>query len=227
MATILFVENDVKFSNEIKSLFADNNYVVFVVKTNQEAYLCCKRNVPDIVFLSDQKESCPGLVYLKLIRQQLPDRLILVLGEDFTSQNLVSKLDHLADSYIPRSVGAEGVFAYTEALERLVERGRNEKMDLLIMPDVYLDVASRDLVVNTERFRLALQEFLLLEVLTRNLGYCVPKPELYRVLWNREAIDCAGRLRKLVYKCSRKLKAVPVVRIKTLHSYGYMLCLNN
>ncbi|WP_336922235.1 response regulator transcription factor [Aquipuribacter sp. SD81] len=162
----------------------------------------------------------PGLTgdkVLERIRQLRPDLPVILLTARDSVADRVAGLEAGADDYVVKP------FSFSELLARVRARLRQPTQTtstVLVAGDLELDVLARRARTGGREVELSTREFALLEVLMRNPGHVLSRPQLLDRVWGYDFDGASNVVEVYVGHLRRKLGAD---RIETVRGAGYRL----
>ena len=152
----------------------------------------------------------------RTLRQEEPDRRVLMLTAASGVDDLVDGLSLGADDYMPKPFAFEELVARLQALAR---RANPARPPTLRAGDIELDPTRHIVTRGGREIELTPKEFAVLEALMAADGGVVSNDELVERVWDENADPFTNSVRMTVLRLRRKLGEPPVV--ETVKGAGY------
>lgn len=178
---------------------------VLSTSSGQEALEVLETESPDLIILDLGLPDMDGIDVLKDIRlfSDVPVVILTVRDEEVSK---VKGLENGADDYIVKP------FSHIELLARVkavVRRGRISEPtggeQPLVMDNVKIDFAGREVTQDSKKVELTPTEWRLLTVLARNAGRVLSYDTLLGRVWGQEYTGNEDYVNKYVYRLRQKL----------------------
>ena len=172
---ILLVEDDVAIAAFVATALEREGYAVTVVQTGQEALSHLQRSPPDLVLLDLMlPDDVDGLQVCQAIRRGEAYIPIIMVTAKSDDVDKIIGLELGADDYITKPFNARELLARVRAVLRLTRGGRGTRQrERLQIGPLEIDLAGRDVHLESHSVSLTPKEFDLLVVLARNRGRVV------------------------------------------------------
>jgi DNA-binding response OmpR family regulator len=217
MARILVVEDEARIASFlVKGLGAQGHHAT-VAATGAEALRPARAASIDLVLLDLGLPDIDGLDVLTSLRRFAPNLPVIVLTARDEVADTVAALDAGADDYLSKP------FAFDELLARIrvcLRDDRAADTTMLRCGNVELDVRSRHIVRDGERFDLTAREYALAEVFFRHPGQVLSREQLLSNVWGFDYDPESNVVDVYVGYLRRK---VGRDRIATVRGMGYRL----
>ncbi|MHB0982473.1 MAG: response regulator [Thiobacillus sp.] len=158
-----------------------------------------------------------GMAVLRLLRAEGNAIPVLILTARDTTWDKVSGLDSGADDYLVKPVDLDELAARLRALTR---RGSGTRAPLLKFRDVELDPAARRVRVLGQPVEISAREFVILEMLMRNVGKVISRAQLESALYGWGEGAESNVVEVHIHHLRRKLGAD---LIRTVRGVGYLM----
>jgi DNA-binding response OmpR family regulator len=158
-----------------------------------------------------------GMAVLRLLRAEGNAIPVLILTARDTTWDKVSGLDSGADDYLVKPVDLDELAARLRALTR---RGSGTRAPLLKFRDVELDPAARRVRVLGQSVEVSAREFVILEMLMRNVGKVISRAQLESALYGWGEGAESNVVEVHIHHLRRKLGAD---LIRTVRGVGYLM----
>jgi DNA-binding response OmpR family regulator len=179
-ARILVVEDERKVANAIREGLESEGYEVFVAHTGDDALAQSEKQAFDIVVLDLMLPGRNGWDVLATLRERGSQTRVLVLTASDALEDRVRGLNAGADDYLIKP------FAFAEVLARIravLRRGRTTDGRPLIVADLQMDPAGRQVTRAGKAVDLTTREFDLLHYLLAHEGQVVSREALVHEVW--------------------------------------------
>ena len=172
---LLVVEDDLPIADQLQQLLQKEKYVCDVAYTYQEAVRLLNEKSFDALLLDWNLSDGDGLTLLSRLRSEGDRTPILMLSANNTVDDRVKVLDAGADDYLCKPYSNVELLARLRALLR---RESTQKVTVLALGDVTLDLTRHEVDVAGEGVTLSASEFDLLEVLMLNKNIVLTRYQL-------------------------------------------------
>jgi len=173
-------------------------------------------NPYDVVVLDRDLPLLHGDEVCRTLRDEEPDRRVLMLTAASGLDDLVDGLSLGADDYLAKPFAFAELVARLQALAR---RSNPARPPMLRVGDVELDPARHTVTRGGREVELTPKEFAVLEALMAAGGAVVSNDELVTRVWDENADPFTNSVRMTVLRLRRKLGDPPIV--ETVKGAGY------
>lgn len=218
---ILVIEDNPRLSARIKQQL-QKSYITEVANSGDEGLEKIANGDYDLALLDLGLPDIPGLEVCKQIRE-ITNRLpILVLTGVDTTTSRVELLDAGADDYVTKPFDIAELKARINALGR--RRERSESQPLLVIGDLVLDPASREVSRDGSPIKLRRKEFDILEYLLTNSGRVLSREMIVNHAWPITSNTWSGSVDVHIKQLRDKIdRPFSYPLIKTSYGVGYMV----
>ena len=223
MKRILLVEDDPDIALSLRNkLEREGGYAVEVVADGPSGLARASAEPPELVLLDVNLPGIDGFEVCRRLRKEPETAAVPVImltariGED----DRVRGLDLGADDYITKPFSPKEALARVRAVLRRSERAVAEGEALADEP-LHVDLASRQVRVESREVSLTRKEFDLLVELVRQRGRVLTRERLLETVWG---YDFPGETRTVdvhVRRLRQKLGAPVDARLETVVGVGY------
>jgi two-component system, OmpR family, response regulator MprA len=218
---VLVVDDDPAVRESLRRSLAFNGYQVELAKDGEQALRQVAATHPDAVVLDVMMPRMDGLAACRALRAAGDDVPVLMLTARDQVSDRVAGLDAGADDYLPKPFALEELLARLRALLRRI--GPSEYQSVLLLADLSLDPASREVTRGERRLRLTRTEFSLLELLLRHPRQVLTRDRILDEVWGYDFPTSANSLEVYVGYLRRKTEAHGEPRlIHTVRGVGYV-----
>jgi len=218
---LLVVEDDRKLARALERGLRAEGYEVDVAYTGENALSQAGDHEYDAVVLDVMLPGLDGFAVCEELRRGPRWVAVLMLTARSEVADRIRGLDAGADDYLVKP------FDFGELLARLralVRRSPAERAATLAVGDLRFDSATRTVTRAGREIELTAREFQVLELLARNAGQVVSRPQLLEEIWNDDCDGSANVVDVYVGYLRKKLEdpAGPQL-IRTVRGVGFML----
>ena len=187
--TLLYVEDEEKIRNLLKSAIENEFKEVITAGNGDEGYKKFKKYQPDIVVSDILMPVCNGLDMAKKIREISKDIPIILFTAFSEKEKLLSAIDIGIDKYLIKPVDVDELLSTIEeiagkklALENIIQLNNSYKYNK----------TKKVLVKNGIEIKLTKKELSFISLLVENLGSFVPHDDLKKNIWNNTKVNDAA-----------------------------------
>jgi len=224
-ARVLVVEDDDAIAAFVATALEREGYTVAWLRTGQEALSYVQDDAPDLLLLDLMLPGeIDGLQVCREIRRgetYIP--IIIVTAKDEDVDKVVG-LELGADDYITKPFNTRELLARVRAVLRLAHSGRETRhRERLRIGSLEIDLAGREVRVESRSIPLAPKEFDLLVVLARNRGRVFGRETLLQRVWGYDYLGDSRTVDVHVQRLRSKLEPDPrhPCYLLTVRGIGY------
>ncbi|MBI3753502.1 MAG: response regulator transcription factor [Deltaproteobacteria bacterium] len=218
---ILIVEDEKTLADIIKKGLEEEGYAVDVAYNGEDGLFMAENDPSDLIILDIMLPVVDGMTILKRIRRAGIRIHVLLLTAKDTVMDKVSGLDSGADDYLTKPFLFEELLARIRALLR---RNSEVKTSVIETGDLFIDMASHEVIRGEKSISLSAKEYALLEYMAVNKNKVLSRTALTEHIYNEDfdldsnVIDVfINRIRNKIDRgFNRRL-------IYTIRGAGYML----
>jgi DNA-binding response OmpR family regulator len=205
----------------VNTALKKSGYLVDSTDDGKEGLWLAQSNDYDAIILDIMLPGIDGLTILQTLRKEGRAAHVLFLTAKDTVSDRVSGLKLGADDYLTKPFALEELLARVEALCR---RSYANKQPRLVIADLEIDVAGKEVFRAGEPIRLKPREYLLLEYLARRTGEVVTRSEIEAHIYNDEVDPMSNVVDSAICSLRKKISvADSPPLIFTRHGLGYTL----
>ena len=218
---VLVVEDEVKVVGLLKRGLEHEGYAVDVAADGEEALWAAGEVAYDAIVLDIMLPKVDGLTVCRTLRERGTWSPVLLLTARDAVNDRVAGLDAGADDYLTKPFSFAELFARVRALTR---RRLGERPPVLVVGDLELDPARRQVRRRGTPVDLSPKEFALLEELMRRPGDVLSRTWLIEHVWDM-AYDGTSNVVDVYVRYLREKVDRPfgVATIETVRGAGYRI----
>ena len=214
--TILLVEDEPSIASLVRAYLERDSYKVVWASNGADALVALDRHQIRMVILDIGLPDIDGFEVCRRIRKRSQVPILMLTARD-EEPDRVAGLELGADDYISKPFSPRELVARMKAVMRRVEPQPTD--DKVMLGDVVLDRASREVTVAGELIDLRSKEFDLLAYLMDNRGIVVSRDQLLDRVWGLEF--AAGTRTVDVHVAQVRAKLGRPELIRTVRGSGY------
>lgn len=199
---VLFVEDEVKIANFVRTGLKEQGFVVDYCDNGNEGYVRATENQYDAIVLDIMVPGKDGLTILKSLRLAGNNVPVILLTARNELDDRIAGLNLGADDYLAKPFFVEELVARIHAV---VRRTSGDRQNLLCVGPIKLDRITREVTSNDRTVELTTREFNLVEYLMRSPGRVFTRTQILEHVWgydfnpNTNVVDvCIQRIRKKI-----------------------------
>jgi DNA-binding response OmpR family regulator len=218
---ILLVEDSLRLRHAIATALEKSGYAVDATGNGREGLSLAQAYAYDAIVLDIMLPGLDGLSLLQQLRAgDAPTHVLLLTARD-TVQDRVHGLEAGADDYLIKPFALEELLARVATLCR---RAYGHKQRHVIVGDLDVDTAAKEVSRGGRPIALKPREYALLEYLALRQGEVVSRRDIEMHLYNARADTASNVIESAVSQLRRRLAlpgAPPLIH--TRHGLGYIL----
>ena len=217
---VLVVEDDPEIADVLRRTLRGEGHEVRIAVDGEDGLHAADDFAPDLVVLDLGLPKIDGVEVLRHLRAQ-GDVPILVLTARSEIEDRVEGLDRGADDYIVKPFDREELLARIRALMR---RRPPRGSATIVLADLRLNPATREVHRGERSVDLTAREFELLEFLMRNERLVVSRERLLEEVWGYDPLAMTNTIDVFISNLRRKLEEEGEERLlHTKRGAGYVL----
>jgi len=218
---VLIVEDELRMASLIRRGLMNEGLAADVAVRGADALWMAEAHDYDAVLLDVMLPDVDGFEVCRRLRAAGVWAPVLMLTARDSVEDRVAGLDSGADDYLVKP------FSFAELLARLralARRGDGERPAVLVVDDLRLDPATRDVVRGSTPIQLTAKEFALLETFMRRAGEVLSRLHLLEHAWDFAYDNRSNIVDVYVRRFRRKIDE-PFERssLETVRGAGYRL----
>ncbi|MBU0995845.1 MAG: response regulator transcription factor [Proteobacteria bacterium] len=219
--TILIIDDDEKLNRLLTDYLTNFNYHVLTETHPSKGIAKLKDAFPDLIILDVMLPEMDGFDVCKTIRKTHATPIIMLTARGEVMDRIVG-LELGADDYLAKPFEPRELVARIQTVLRRTH-SKKESIGKRIFGKLIIDIPKQKVMLDDKRIVLTTNEFVALELLTRNPGRVLNRD---RILQELRGMDCDAFNRSVDITMSRlrqKLNDDPKapVFIKTIWATGY------
>ena len=217
---ILVVEDDQEIAEVLRRTLRQEGHEVRSAGDGEEALSAAAEFVPDLVILDLGLPKLDGVEVLRRLRAD-DDVPVLILTARTDLDDRVEGLDTGADDYLVKPFERQELLARMRALMR---RRPPRGAATLVLGDLRLNPATREVTRAERDIELTAREFELLEFLMRNERLVVSRERLLEEVWGYDPLAMTNTIDVFISNLRRKLEEGGEPRLlHTKRGAGYVM----
>jgi two-component system, OmpR family, response regulator len=218
---VLIVEDELRMASLIRRGLTNEGLAADVAGRGADALWMAEAHEYDAVLLDVMLPDIDGFEICRRLRAAGVWAPVLMLTARDSVEDRVAGLDSGADDYLVKP------FSFAELLARLralARRGDGERPAVLVVDDLRLDPATRDVTRGSTPIQLTAKEFALLETFMRRAGEVLSRLHLLEHAWDFAYDNRSNIVDVYVRRLRRKIDE-PFERhsLETVRGAGYRL----
>lgn len=222
---ILLIEDEAPIADSIAYSLRNEGFEVQIAGDGLSGLSLFRSYCPEMIILDLMLPKLNGLDLCRTIRKESGVPIIMLTAKTDEIDRVLG-LELGADDYMLKPFSVRELIARIRAVLRRVEAARRDT-DIVAMEVgvIQMDVARRRVTVNGEPVHLPLKQFELLRVLMANKGRVLTREELFKAVWDSEAVYDTGTLDVHIRWLRERVEADPSrpQYIRTVRGVGYKI----
>lgn len=223
MRNILIIEDNRDVNSLLAQVINEAGYSTKSLYDGLDAVTEVKSKEYDLILLDIMLPYKSGDMILKDIREFSNVPVIIISAKDMVGTK-VDLLRSGADDYITKPFDIDELIARIETNIRRYEK--SEKIsNVLNYKEITLDCNSKCVQANNKTLSLTVKEYMILEMLMKNMGKVFSKSSLYESVWESEYLGDDKTIKTHISNLRNKLKEAGLHEeyIETVWGLGYRL----
>ncbi len=223
---ILIVDDEAHIRELARLYLEQEGFQVLEASDGAEALRCWQNEAPDLIILDLMLPQIDGWQVCRTVRAHSDVPIIMLTARSDAVDKIVG-LEIGADDYVTKPFNPRELAARVKAVLRRAggKTRRDDKAAPLVLGDLRIDPAAREVSVGQRPIELRAKEFELLLTLARHAGQVLSREQLLSQVWG---YDFYGETRTVdvhIAHLRRHLKGSRVA-IETVWGIGYKLTVN-
>jgi two-component system response regulator MprA len=217
---VLVVEDDQEIADVLRRTLRQEGHDVRSAGDGEQALAAVAEFMPDLVILDLGLPKLDGVEVLRRLRSD-DDVPVLILTARSDLDDRVEGLDTGADDYLVKPFERQELLARMRALMR---RRPPRGAATLVLGDLRLNPATREVARGDREIELTAREFELLEFLMRNERLVISRERLLEEVWGYDPLAMTNTIDVFISNLRRKLEGGGEPRLlHTKRGAGYVL----
>ena len=218
---MLLVEDDLRMAAAIRRSLRGEGIVADVAAKGSDALWMVRATEYDAVVLDVMLPDADGFATCRRLRSEGMWLPVIMLTARDSVEDRVRGLDEGADDYLTKPFSLAELLA---RLRALVRRGPVERPTVLVVGDLSLDPATRQVWRGDSEVELSAREFALLETFMRRPGQVFSQTQLLEAAWDLGYEQRSNVVEVYVRYLREKLdRPFGITSLETVRGMGYRL----
>jgi two-component system KDP operon response regulator KdpE len=223
---ILLIEDDLQTRRFLKKNLNVRDWEVIDTDSGTSGLALIREEMPDLLILDLGLPDMDGITIIKHLRQfsTIP---ILVLSARSLEQSKINALDAGADDYLTKPFGIGELNSRLQALMRRISQ-TPVNQEIFETGELKVDLSKRQVFVSQKEIKITPTEYHILFILIQHAGLVVTYKHLLKNVWGMQHLDNQHYLRIYMRRLRHKIEENPTQPryLLTETGVGYRL-LNN
>ena len=222
---ILLVEDEIAIAESVAYSLRGDGFEVQTAADGVSALAAFRSSSPDLIILDLMLPKLSGLDLCRIIRKESSVPIIMLTAKTEEIDRVVG-LELGADDYVPKPFSIRELIARVRAVLRRTEAARDQDNQVVLhAAGIEMDLVRRRVSLGGRTLHLPLKQFELLRVLMANKDRVVAREDLFRAVWDSDAVYDTGTLDVHIRWLREKLEDDPSAprRILTVRGVGYRI----
>lgn len=203
--TLLIVDDERSIRTSLRTILSSLGFQIIEAARGEEALALVRTAKVDAILLDIDMPGIGGISACRSIRKSSPAIPILMLTVHGSEDHKVEAFDAGADDYITKPFQLRELTARIRAALRRT-RMVEEQDAVLVVGEVALDPARREVTKHGRRIHLTPKQFELLQYLMEHAGGAIPHSRLLRSVWGPEYGNELEYLRTFIRQLRLKIE---------------------
>ena len=223
---ILLIEDDLQTRRFLKKNLNVRDWEVIDTDSGTSGLALVREEMPDLLILDLGLPDMDGIAIIRHLRQfsTIP---ILVLSARSLEQSKINALDAGADDYLTKPFGIGELNSRLQALMRRISQ-TSVNQEIFETGELKVDLSKRQVFVSQKEIKITPTEYHILFILIQHAGLVVTYKHLLKNVWGMQHLDNQHYLRIYMRRLRHKIEENPTQPryLLTETGVGYRL-LNN
>lgn len=223
-AKILIVDDDRFLAENIKRLLTTHGYTAEISGNADEALQNLIEQPYDLMILDLGLPDTDGINFCRQLRSKWLLPIIMLTARSDAMDKIIG-LEVGADDYLTKPFEPKELLARIRAHLRRVQEYRQSinPPESIVVGDLVIDYALRDVLVKGQPANLTNREFELVSFLARHANKALHRDWVFEQIWGYDSDFSSNSLDVYVYRLRKKIEADPdnPRHLMTLRGYGY------
>jgi DNA-binding response OmpR family regulator len=221
---VLYVEDDERLARLTAEYLTSHGLEVHITANGELAVADLQRLLPDLVLLDLNLPGLDGMEVCRQIRKHFAVPIIMVTAR-IEAHDRVNGLEGGADDYVTKPFQSRELLARIRANVRRDRGELGPKADQLVVGELTIDVAAREVTLRGSPLSLTTNEFAFVSALAHRAGRVMTREELLQVVHGTTEDAFDRSIDVIVSRLRSKIEVDPKNPrfLKTIRGAGYML----
>lgn len=217
---ILFIDDDVVYSQVIVLALQENGYEVIYQNSLSGAKACMKESHPNLILLDVEIGKSNGIEVIPTLKAIAPETPIIVISSHTEDDTMAAAYETGAENYLTKPVSIKVLLA-------CIRRFAAPHAYQIAIGKLLLDTDSRKLLMQNAQLikQLSESEYKLLKLLVAYPNQIIHRQQIEKELWEDESGN-EQSLNNFVSKLRKYLAADSQIELITIQKEGYKLIIN-
>lgn len=224
--SILIIEDDLVLNHQLKQLLEKQRFIVSQCLNGEQGLLAAVSEHYDLILLDISLPERDGYSVLNTLRQTHQTPVIILTAHGAEEERILG-FKNGADDYLPKPFNFTELVLRIEAILRRANTTNHQQLNGSVIQHegLTLDRQKQQVFFHEHAVQLTPIQFKLLWTLMQHANHLLSKPQLYRLVMERDFSRYDRSLDMHMSRVRRKLIDVgmPVDRLQTVHGSGYIL----
>ena len=225
MYNILICDDEKDIVSALEIYLKTEGYNIFKSYNGKEALEVIAQNEIHLVLMDIMMPVCDGVTATARLRESSNIPVIFLSAKSEDTDKILG-LNIGADDYITKPFNPVEVLARVRSqLRRYMQLGGNTSKQNLVIGNIELNDASKEVLVDGEVVTLTPLEFEILKLLMQNAGRVLSPREIYRSVWKEEPIGNESTVAVHIRHLREKIEINPAEPryLKVVWAHGYKM----
>lgn len=222
---ILLVEDEAAIADSVAYSLKIDGFEVETASDGLAGLSIFQSMSPDLVILDLMLPKLNGLDFCRIVRKESSVPIIMLTAKTEEIDRVVG-LELGADDYIPKPFSIRELIARVRAVLRRTEVTQDDDHQTKLQAGkIGMDLVRRGVTVDGKTIHLPLKQFEILRVLIINKDRVVSREELFKAVWDADAVYDSGTLDVHIRWLREKIESDPSHPhyIRTVRGVGYRI----
>lgn len=220
---IFLVEDDLSFGSVLKSYLEINDYRVTWIDDGEKAMRAFGEGNFSICILDVMLPNVDGFTIAGEIRKTNKEIPIVFLTAKTLKEDILKGYNVGADDYVTKPFDTEVLLCKIQAIVKRQSSSFDEEKSQFDIGSYCFDFKLRVIEREGIKQKLSPKEADLLQLLCRNKNQLLSRETALRKIWGDDGYFTARSMDVFITKLRKYLKDDPKVKIKNIHSSGFLL----
>ncbi|MCE5324069.1 response regulator transcription factor [bacterium] len=222
---ILLIEDEAPIAESVAYSLRAEGFIVETSGDGLSGLSAFRTFSPDLVILDLMLPKLSGLDFCRIVRRESNVPILMLTAKTEEIDRIIG-LEMGGDDYLPKPFSIRELIARVNAILRRMQSARDEDQKAFLeVGPIQLDLARRRVTLGGKQVHLPLKQYELLRALMSNKGRVLSREELFRRVWDADAVYDTGSLDVHIRWLREKIEQDPSTPayIKTVRGVGYKI----